>query len=813
MVVALATIDDQKKKFKDDKIVHIVSDIAKIQETAQMYIGYSGSRGAFHLGKEGANNAIDECINPESPGNEVHIYLDEAENELTVSDNGRGIPFDDLMIVCTKLQSSGKFKRKGVGNTAGQNGVGITAENALSESFEIISHRYGEKASIKFEQGLLVQDIKIVKDKSDKHGTTVKFKPSKIFLGEECNFNADDIAAWLEDVISMVPDRITIIFTVTRKGKESVATKKFRNKNGMYTVCKRLIEKPALDPIHFLRDMKATEIIQVRNDETGEFEPTEIQRFIGLEVAFTYDSTHTTELKMKSFCNFVVTVDHGEHANGVRTGMLNYFAKQTRESLSEKDSKIIDIIPNDVTNGLGICLYLATDMTPEFGGQAKEKLNSTAFFRPLREMTYRALEEHFKKNQKDLKKIIDYIKANARARLASNKERNSVLRGETNNLGEHEIKFFCPANNKGRNDYREMFIVEGESAFGPTKRGRFSADFQAVFGVRGYGLNAFGKTSDIVLENRELRDLVTVIKCNIGARFDLSKVNYKKIIIMTDGDADGFFIFSLLCAFFAYHLPQVVTSGLLYKAVAPLYQTTDKKKKFVLDKVRYIQLFEERIGDNIRLIDPENNRVMKDKAFQEFLMTNRDYVEELQRAAGHYAISPDLMEFIAIHSEEIGFRNTLKTKYPELDIDDDNILSGIHEGRYQILNLDKLMHDRINGLKHLIFDGNGGKIYYIMHEKTGKEYVDRGIRTIGDILTQCLKFKPAIVKRFKGLGELNHDQLRDTTLDPNNRLLIQLTMDDIEKTLQQFQVLHGPTSEERKEFLSNYKLNREDLDN
>lgn len=804
----------EEKLFEDDNIVHLESDIEKVQEASHMYIGYSGARGAFHLSKEGINNAIDECINPNSPGNEISIFLDESENEIIVSDNGRGIPFDKLKIVCTTLQSSGKFKREGVGTTAGQNGVGITVENALSESFEIISYRYGKRASIKFREGKLVQDVKIEDDASVKHGTTVKFIPSKRFLGENCKIDPNDAIAWLEDIICLTPSHITINFSVSRKGKESVMTRKFRNKDGLYTMCKKFAEKPILDPIHILRDMKLTEIVQVRDEKTGEYKPENIQRFIGLEFALTYESSHVAEMKVKSFCNFVTTTDHGEHVNGVRAGIINYFGKQAREALSEKEAKKIEITPNDIVNGLVLCVYLATDMTPEFGGQTKEKLNNQAFFRPLREMTYRGLDEYFKRNPRELKKIVDYIKANAKARYESTKVRNSAIRGESNNLSEHGINLFCPANNKGKNDYRELFIVEGESAFGPAKQGRYSADFQAVFGVRGYGKNVFGVSPDVVLQNKELRDLVTILRCNIGPRFDLSKLHYKKIIIMTDSDADGFFIFSLLCAFFVYHLPKVVEEGYLYKAVAPLYETNDKKKKYVMNKRQYIELFEERIGDNIVLIDPKTNVVMKEEKFKDFLMNNRDYLEELQRASKHYGIHPQIMEFVAVHGEDVNFKTLLKKRFPEITIED-NILEGIHEGRYQILNLDKLLFKKIETLKDLIFDVNKGKIYYRLHEKTKNGYIDRGVMTIGDIMVHCQKFRPAITKRFKGLGELNHDQLGMTTMDPNNRMLIQLTINDLKEELRKMEILHGgaKSRDDRVEFLSNYKLNREDLDN
>jgi DNA gyrase subunit B len=790
------------EKFVDDKIDWKEDDIEKIQTKPNMYISYLGSRGVLHLSKEVINNMIDECINPNSPGNDIDIILDEVENTLTVSDNGRGIPFEKMEVVCTKLQAGSKFTREGSGGSAGENGVGLTAVNALSDYFEISVRRYGEKASIKFARGKMTQQVKAKKDsKTDAHGTTTIFKPSSYFMGDDCQISSEGLLEWMEKIIYLVPPDIRINFQAIRKGKESNINKKFKNKNGLLDYVKKLTKKPILDPIFFMESMKLKEYLKGK----------ELDRFMGLEVAFTFNSS-PGDMIVDSFCNFVNTVDNGVHVDAVRQGITQYLSKHTRESLSERDAKRLDIIPNDVTSGLVLTVNVSTNMNPQFSGQTKEKVGSSELFKPLRDMTYRAMNDHFRKNPKELKKLTDYIKTNAKARIEATKVRNSVVKGNTTSLDEHKIKGFTPALARGRNDYRELLLVEGESAVGSLNQDKFN-QFQATYGLRGVPLNTFGLKLDKVLTNNEFRDLVKLLKTNIGEKFDITKLWYKKIIIMTDSDVDGFRISSLICVFFLIHMPEIVEQGHLYKAVAPLYEIKDSKKPFILSKEEFIEVFERRIGDNIKLINIDDSSVVKSKVLKEFLFINRDYLEELHRIANHFGIHRQIIEFVAIHSDTKNFGKRLTKRFPEISLDKDNILSGIYEGRFQVLSLDKQFFKRIESLKKYIHTFNEGKAYYRVHEKNSKGYEDKGVMSIGDFMTLCQKFQPEILTRFKGLGELNPEDLKKTTLDPNNRTLIQLTIKDLEEELRKFRVLHGDSSDERKDLMAHFKISRDQLDN
>lgn len=793
-------------RFIDDKMQYFVDDIEKIQVKPNMYISYLGQKGTLHLSKEIINNAVDEIINPNSPAEQIDILLDMAENLITIIDNGRGMPFENIETYCTKIQAGSKMSRVNVGNTAGENGVGMTAVNALSDRFEIISYRYGEKARIYFEKGKNTSPLTVKKiSNQEKHGTSVSFQPSTYFLGPDCQFPSEELQEWLEQISYMLPSGSVINFTVNKKGNEAIIQKKFKNKNGFFDYITKMCKKPVVEPIHLINHVKVKEFSK------GE----ELDRFIGLEVAFAY-TNDSKEINVDSFCNFIKTIDHGKHVDGVKNGLMRYLIKRTKEILSEKEQKTLELIPNDAFQNLNIVIYISTDLQPHFSGQTKEKLGNDQFFRPLSDLMYRSLDEHFKSNADQLKKLCNLIKTNAKIRLEEDKVRQTVIKNTYDPLEFLGMKKFTPANNTGKNEYRELIIIEGDSAKGSVKSARFDPDTQALFALKGVPMNAFGESISEVFKNVEFQTLTKLIKCNIGEKFDIEKLFYDKIIIMTDADNDGMKISSFICAFFLYHLPKVVEAGKLYKAVAPLYKIKDKDKPFIIDKMQYIEVFEQKIRNVFNIVHPKTNEVYNTAKTKEFLLTNRVYLETLYKFANHFAIHPLLAEFICIHKDSSDFIKKLKARFPELKYEDGNIISGIFEGKYQMIVIDNIFERRLNTLKNLIYVANKGQSYYHIYENYSNQRVDKGIITIAEFLILCQKYQPKIETRFKGLGEINPDDLRETTTNPYQRVLIQLTIDDIKDDLNKLRRLHGKGTkdkEELKELMNHFKIPMEDLDN
>jgi DNA gyrase subunit B len=678
--------------------------------------------------------------------------------------------------------------------------VGLTAVNALSELFTITSIRYGEKAIMQWRNGIVDIPLTIKKmENTNKHGLIVTFKPDQKILGE-CQINIEELQEWIEKTSYLTAENITISFNVSkRKGKESSIQKKYKNKNGLVDYLKKISKNYITEPIRIYKHIKLKEMLN------GE----EKERVICLEVVFSYTSDASEE-KSDAFCNFVNTIDKGTHYDAVKQAIMQFLTKSTKDALSDREAKKLDIIFNDCNNGLVLLINLMTTFRPNFTSQTKHKLSNNELFRPIKQMMYEGLYEYFNKEPKDLKRVCDHVKTNAKVRVKSQEVRNAVIKGESNNLDENRIKNFTPANG-GKNSYKELFIIEGDSAAGSCRDCRDTYS-QALFSVRGVPLNTFGLELPKVLLNDEFKDLVKILGCNIGDRFDLNKLKYDKIIIMSDGDIDGFRILSLVAAFFLYHIPDIVQAGRLYKAVTPLYALNDKRNPFVLSKKDYVKVFESKIEKNINIFNVKTNVIMKSKELEDFLFKNRTYLEELRRTANRFAIHPYIIEFILFYRKSESFNNKLKMKFPEMNILD-NIITGVYEGRFQNVIIDDIFDKRVKDMENLIFKINNGKIFYKIQEASGNTYEDRGIMTIGELMNLCQKFVPSIKTRFKGLGELNSEDLWSTTMNPVTRQLVRLTVQDIKEDLDKFKVLHGTDIVKRKEIMEFFKLDREEIDN
>ena len=259
-------------------------------------------------------------------------------------------------------------------------------------------------------------------------------------------------------------------------------------------------------------------------------------------------------------------------------------------------------------------------------------------------------------------------------------------------------------------------------------------------------------------------------------------------------------------------MPEIVKQGKLFKAVSPLYKINNKEKEFILNKKEYIEVFEKSIRKNMRVANAKTKKIYSDIELQNLLMDTRDYLETLQRTSSHLAVNPVVLEYICIHKDDKDFKEEFHSEFPELYIDKDNVMSGIYDGEYQILIMDRIFDKSVKQLSELIYDCRNYLQLYVYEVFNGK-LIEKGLMSLGQFLSLTQKFQPVIKTRFKGLGELGASDLRDTTLSPENRILIRLTVEDIERDLQRFEILHGNNAEERKRMMDSYKISREDLDN
>lgn len=802
------------KKFIDDKFTAIESDIGKIQTKPNMYISYTGRRGVLHLAKEEINNMIDEGTNANSPAKNIDILLDQQENTIYISDDGRGMPFDILIKSCTQLQAGSKMTRdNGGGGSAGENGVGLTAINALSERFELISYRYGEKASIKFSKGVMVQDLTIEKIKDTKrHGTTCIFKPNPYFMDkedEDCMFPVEPLMTWISKIAHTLPEHLRMSMKATLIGKEASINKTFKNEDGMVGIVKSMTKKQSFEPVRLLSSGQYQ--VMYRGEK--------FDRFLGIDMAFTYDpSTKRSEERQESFCNFVETIDGGTHMETAKARLVRHLIRSTSKILTEREAKKFSITKGDVLVGLDIAVYVSTEINPEFSGQTKEKVTSTGIVEPIKGLIDDELDAYFLNNPKMLKRLMDIVKTNAKARVAASSAKEITVKAEKVSIfDEHMISNFEPALNKKRGAYRELILMEGESAAGSVNGTRFK-EFQATYGLRGYIPNAFVNPMKMIVANVQLSAITTLVRAGLGKNFDLSKVWYDKIIILTDADGDGAYIESLLAGFFLLHMRPLVEDGRLHRALPPLYKLKDKENKYVRNKKEYIEVYEKRVVKHMNLTDVKTGKLMSDEALRGFLMINRTYLEELIRMSTYYATHQYLIEFIAMFGGESDFDKRLSETFPEITYEKDSgLIYGIHEGRYQNIMINKQVNKKLEKLRRILVEGNLGMYYYGVQGISKNGAVeDLGRMSIGQFLQAAQKHVPEIVQRYKGLGEIDAKELRDTTLDPNHRLLIKLTVDSIEKDLERFDILQGDSinaKKLRKELIAKFDIDIDDLDN
>lgn len=799
------------QKYVDDKFEHLEDDIDKVKTKPLMYISYVGSKGALHLAKEVINNAIDETISPKSPGDTVTVFFDEKENKISIIDNGRGIPFDKIDIACTKLQAGSKFNRdadkKGVANksfTAGENGVGLTAVNALSKYLAFNVFREGKKGTFIYKEGKLAsKEITNIAKGEMQHGTIVSFAPSEKYLGK-CKIDLKDITRWVTDLGYLIDPSISLTFSYCKANSDVVKTIEFNHENGMVSLLDEICPKKLIDPIcvSFKGSYKIDENGEVVYDTDVN---TSIGEDIVIQAAFTInpDGHMDDPNHYKSFCNFVNTVDHGVHVDACKTAWCQLVAKLANESLSDAESKRIQITFEDCRNGLYSTVNVMCD-EPQFTGQTKEKVSNNDLYKPIRRIVYNQLFKFFKENPAILKKVINFVKINAKGRLELGKVRKSEYK-PTDNLSEHTLACFNPANGDG---YRELFIVEGKSAKGSLDSAR-DAKTQALFSLRGVPKNSFGLKLAELLTNQEFKYLIKILGCGIGKDFNIDKLRYDKIIIFTDSDIDGFRIASLLCTFFLTQYPEIVKRGILYKAVAPLYLIEDPKKPYILNKIEYYEYFADKLIKYIKVKD-ENGVEINNRKLKALIIKNNQFLSYLNALVNYYAISPDIIEFLVEYYEqgtpEKSFNKILKKRFPEMVLED-GIVKGVYEGSYQYITLDDTFYKRSRALHNLIRE-NGTNTFSFVDGNYERNNV-----TLGTFLRYAKKYMPVTKSRLKGLGEMDPSDLWASSLNPETRELIQLTSSDIELELDRFQTLHGKDADARRELMKEYILDINDIDN
>lgn len=839
----------------DDVYVNITNDIEKIQTKPTMYISHTGPEACGHLCKEVVNNIFDEHANPKSISDgTANIFYDAESGIITCEDHGRGIPFEELEHQCTIIHSGTKMTRA-YGDTAGENGVGLTATNALSELFEITSTRNGESMMIKFRDGRKINERKIKISDKNKHGLIVSFRPSAYLLGEDRHLPIESFQDWLQKLSFFMDPSLKVKFTVANlPGKTEAVTKIYKNTEGIGGFLPHM--SPDADfmakPITLENSMTLIEkdipVWEQQDDGTNKHGVIDLERNLKISFSFNY-STADDQPRIYAFCNDIENVEGGTHQTGVLTGLTNVLLKIANENLRKGDK--IELTSKDVLSGLRLVLNLRTNYSTQFEQQTKKKLGNQAITAPVRKLVTDVLTEFFKlqENKKYAQKLSDIIRDNAKIRLDVTQKRSKIKKETLSVLNSKLIAGYAPANLVGKNkddEELELYIMEGKSAGGLGRQARFNPDIQGVLATRGKPSNVYGISSKKLASdnkkkpNREKKEgeseynermaffvilMDEVLGCGYGDHFDITKLVYKKIILSSDADVDGHHILGLFAADILKHAPELITGGYVYRSVAPLYRLKAKGKVDVTDPDPSLYLYDKndlfnRFADvavkNIMIRFDGDDTCVSPANVRRFLFVNRQYYDILSEISTTYKINPDVIEYIIMHHDTYTKKGVMEELDPELHYDKEKqSVSGIYQRRFTNIVFENTVNTKLKSLVRLFVEGNDEIGFYHFYKKDiVGELVYRGYLSIGQIMESVQVYQPCINDRYKGYGEMTEYEMLKLVMNPDHRKLLRFSIHDMDTTLQTFDHLFlKKFSNVRKELVQNANVSIDDIDN
>ncbi len=546
------------KNTYDDSSITVLEGLEHVRKRPGMYIGSTDERGLHHLVWEIVDNAIDEAL--AGYGKEIDVTINE-DNSITVEDNGRGVPCgmhptgkNTMEIIYTKLNAGGKFDNNAYKTSGGLHGVGASVTNALSTYMIVTSYRDGKIHQIKFENGgKKVSDV-VILGETRKTGTTVTFKPdSEIFSTTVYNF--DTIKTRLRESAFLIKN-LKMVIIDRRNGKKE----EFVYENGISEYVAFLTN--GKKPLHNVAYFEGVYNVPDVNDE------------IEIEVALQFTNDYNE--KIVSFVNNVKTQDGGTHETGFKSALTKAFNDYAHKMKLIKDNQTLE--GADIRTGMtAVVSVRISEKLLEFEGQTKGKLGTPAAKSAVDTILSEKLGYFLVENKSLSEALVQKALKEAEARAASRRAREQA-RLDKSQKGEKNISAKLAPTSEKNKEINELYLVEGDSAGGSAKQGR-DRRFQAILPLRGKVLNTEKATLEAAMQNEEISTMIYTIGADYGAKFDLKKCNYKKIIIMTDADDDGAHIQVLLLTFFFRYMKPLVEDGRIYLALPPLFKITKRGKK------------------------------------------------------------------------------------------------------------------------------------------------------------------------------------------------------------------------------------------
>ena len=791
----------------DASSITVLEGLAAVRKRPAMYIGSTDARGLHHLVYEVVDNSIDEAMAGFCTRIEVVLHLD---NSVTVRDNGRGIPVDihpkegvpAVQIVMTKLHAGGKFDNNAYKVSGGLHGVGVSCVNALSEKLTVSVRRNGKRYRQTYVRGAPQDEVTVVGEiEPDNHGTSVRFKPDEEIF-ETTEFSFETLKKRFEELAYL------------NRGLEILC------------VDERMDEK------HLFRaDGGITQFVRDLNSGEGGVHPViaaegRIESVI-VDFALQYNAGYKENVF--TFANNIRTKEGGTHLVGFRTALtraINGYIK-SQADLSKK-LKGTALSGDDVREGL-TCVVSVKLPQPQFEGQTKTKLGNSEIAGIVTGIVYERLTIHFEENPKDARLIIDKAVDAARARDAARRAKELVRRkGALSDNALPGKLADCQSKDPAES---ELFIVEGDSAGGSAKQGRNPAK-QAILPLRGKILNIERTRFDKMLANKEVKALITAMGAGIGEEdTDYAKLRYHKIVIMTDADVDGAHIRTLLLTFFFRQYQQLIEDGYLYIAQPPLYRVHNARmERFIKDDAELNAFLLARASEDFT-ISADNGNTFHGHTLVD-LLNRIEIIESWAQDAELKGVSRELFMAFLRHDACItpewfhqntcnGFTAWLQEHDIQLFVeresneDEERLFAAFetqsgHRFRLGVEFFASKMYRQAWRILADIRNACGGTRFTLCR-KSAESFSTNDIFALQRACFEEAR-KGLNIQRYKGLGEMNPEQLWITTMNPENRILLQVAIEDAEEASDAFEQLMGDRVEPRREFIERNALNVQELD-
>ncbi|NOY75275.1 MAG: DNA topoisomerase (ATP-hydrolyzing) subunit B [Kiritimatiellaeota bacterium] len=808
--------------------ITVLEGLEAVRMRPSMYIGDTGQRGFHHLVYEVVDNSIDETLAGFASTIDVTVHVD---NSVTVGDDGRGIPVDmhegegkpAVEVVMTVLHAGGKFDHNAYKVSGGLHGVGVSCVNALSEWLEVEVHRDGAAHHMRFERGDVASSLVKVRPVSDT-GTLVTFKPDPDIFSVS-DFTWDILANRLRE-LAFLNKGVTI--TLTDEREDPPRSEIFHYEGGISEFVQHLnLNKQPLNP----------EVIYLNKEKDG----------VEVELAMQYNDSFAETIY--SYANNINTIEGGTHLTGFQTALtrtINAYAKAHNMLKNEKG-----ITGNDAREGLAAVLSVKIP-DPQFEGQTKTKLGNGEIRGIVESVVNEGLGAFLEETPATAKEVINKALTAARAREAAKKARDLVQRkGALEGFALPGKLSDCSENDPSK---CEIYIVEGDSAGGSAKQGRDSS-FQAILPIRGKLLNVEKARLDKILQNKEIQSLIAAVGCGVGQdEFDVTKARYHRIVIMTDADVDGSHIRTLILTFFFRQMKPLIEHGYVYIAKPPLFKVRRRKKERYIDTEDQLDDYLIELGcDDIsvkRLPDSELN-LDELKASLELVNNARHIGVGLER----HGIEPS--KYILLRDDEGHFPTakitvreldgTLTEIYTYSDLEEAEAIEAAEKRLDKNSETAEVSAEIAESTEPMRTEMNSAIDVMTIHEAKACEELaenlkkhgldvsnlyggdkelfsistssddDDDAKTAGSLYSLFDEIKKIgrqglQIQRYKGLGEMNAEQLWETTMEPANRKMIQVSMDDAFQAERMFSLLMGDDVEPRRNYIEKYAATVKDLD-